>query len=65
MVKTDHVTCTLASDWSVLRVLSVDSVTDTQMILRHERQTLHYISLVNIPTFLAFRTPRSGNMLRG
>ena len=44
---------------------SVDSVTDTQMILRHERQTLHNISLVNIPTFLAFRTPRSGNMLRG
>ena len=38
---------------------SVDSVTDTQMILRHKTDT---ICTLVWSTSCAFRTPRSGNM---
>ena len=40
---------------------SVDSVTDTQMILRHKTDTIYVCTLV-WSTSCAFRTPRSGNM---
>ena len=44
---------------------SVDSVTDTQMILRHRNNTSQTLYTLVWSTSPAFRTPKSGNTWRG